>query len=165
MIKLYSKINCGLAPCSVYPHPPPSTDTTCMRLAVTPRRSCHVRDKMATDSLFSTPLFLVLFTCFLRLSCAQYQPNWESLDSRPLPAWYDSSKIGIFIHWGVFSVPSFRSEWFWNDWKGAKEQDCIDFMKNNYKPYFTYADFAEQFTAEFFNPDQWADIFNASGAR
>ena len=44
---------------------------------------------------------------------AQYEPNWDSLDSRKLPVWYDQAKIGIFIHWGVFSVPSFRSEWFW----------------------------------------------------
>ena len=65
----------------------------------------------------------------------------------------------------MFSVPSFTGAWFWNYWKEAKHPDIIDFMKNNYKPDFTYADFAGQFTAEFFNPDQWADIFNASGAR
>ena len=50
------------------------------------------------------------------LSCCaatRYEPNWESLDSRPLPDWYDEGKIGIFIHWGVFSVPSFNNEWFW----------------------------------------------------
>lgn len=42
-----------------------------------------------------------------------YDPTWESLDSRPLPSWFDQAKFGIFIHWGVFSVPSFGSEWFW----------------------------------------------------
>ena len=41
----------------------------------------------------------------------QYTPDWTSLDKRVLPAWYDESKVGIFIHWGVFSVPSFNSEW------------------------------------------------------
>ena len=35
-----------------------------------------------------------------------YEPNWKSLDSRPLPSWYDEAKIGIFIHWGVFSGKS-----------------------------------------------------------
>lgn len=49
-----------------------------------------------------------------------YKPNWDSLDKRPLPKWYDDAKIGIFIHWGVFSVPSFGSEWFWMEWKGAE---------------------------------------------
>jgi len=48
----------------------------------------------------------------------KYVPTWPSLDSRPLPSWYDDAKFGIFIHWGVFSVPSFGSEWFWNNWKG-----------------------------------------------
>ena len=47
----------------------------------------------------------------------KYQPTWESIDSRPLPSWYDEAKFGIFIHWGVFSVPSFVSEWFWWYWK------------------------------------------------
>jgi len=49
----------------------------------------------------------------------KYVPTWSSLDSRPLPSWYDVAKFGIFIHWGVFSVPSFGSEWFWNNWKGS----------------------------------------------
>lgn len=97
-----------------------------------------------------------------------YQPNWQSLDTRPLPKWYDQAKIGIFIHWGVFSVPSFVSEWFWWNWKGkgAKFQEqTIKFMKDNYRPNFTYADFAPEFTAEFYNPDEWADIFSKAGAK
>lgn len=48
----------------------------------------------------------------------KYEPDWESLDKRPLPTWYDDAKFGIFIHWGVYSVPSFGSEWFWFNWKG-----------------------------------------------
>lgn len=47
------------------------------------------------------------------VSRCKYEPNWESIDSRPLPEWYDQAKFGIFIHWGIFSVPSFGSEWFW----------------------------------------------------
>jgi hypothetical protein len=42
----------------------------------------------------------------------EYTPDWTSLDTRPLPTWYDESKVGIFIHWGVFSVPSVYSEWY-----------------------------------------------------
>ena len=38
-------------------------------------------------------------------------------------------------------------------------------MKNNYRPDWTYADFASQFTAEFYDPDHWADVFEASGAK
>lgn len=48
----------------------------------------------------------------------KYEPTWESLDTRPLPEWYDKAKVGIFLHWGVYAVPGFGSEWFWMDWKG-----------------------------------------------
>ena len=85
--------------------------------------------------------------------------------SRPLPEWYDKVKFGIFIHWGVFSVPSFGSEWFWWNWEGAKSPDYIKFMEQNYRPDWTYADFANQFTTEFYDADEWVDIFKASGAK
>lgn len=52
-----------------------------------------------------------------RKSMVEYEPTWESLDARPLPEWYDRDKFGIFIHWGVFSVPAL-GEWFWYNWKG-----------------------------------------------
>lgn len=54
---------------------------------------------------------------------------------------------------------------FWWDWEGSKDQDVVDFMTKNYPPGFTYADFGNQFRAEFFNPDDWADLFEASGAK
>ena len=68
------------------------------------------------------------------------------------------------MHWGVFSVPSFNSEWFWYQWKTG-DKKCVDFMKKNYRPGFSYADFAPMFKAEFYDPNQWADIFGASGAQ
>ncbi|KAK7112789.1 hypothetical protein V1264_012181 [Littorina saxatilis] len=96
----------------------------------------------------------------------RYEPNWQSLDSRPLPQWYDEAKFGIFLHWGVFSVPSYHGAWFWYYWKGPKPvPSVVQFMQENYPPGFTYADFAPQFTAEFYDPHQWAEIFQASGAR
>jgi alpha-L-fucosidase len=62
---------------------------------------------------FTVAVFAAFFCCYLvPVTEQQYTPDWTSIDSRPLPAWYDQSKIGIFIHWGVFSVPSFRSEWY-----------------------------------------------------
>ena len=78
---------------------------------------------------------------------------------------YDESKVGIFLHWGVFSVPSYGSEWFWYSWKTRQLPAYTFFMQENYKPDFTYADFAPQFTAEFYDPYKWADIFNNSGAK
>jgi len=97
-----------------------------------------------------------------------YEPNWTSLDSRPLPTWFDEAKVGIFLHWGVFSVPSYchkcAAEWFWAYWK-AGNPALTYFMNQNYRPDFTYADFASQFTAEFYNASQWAQLFEKSGAK
>jgi alpha-L-fucosidase len=108
--------------------------------------------------LFYIFFYLQIFS----FAYSKYAPNWESLDTRPLPKWYDDAKFGIFIHWGkyitfnikkilmlffffykkgVFSVPSFRSEWFWYYWQGSKEPDVVEFMEKNYPPGFTYADF------------------------
>lgn len=95
----------------------------------------------------------------------KYDPTWESLDKRPLPEWYDDAKIGIFIHWGVYSVPSLGTEWFWINWEGSKVPKYVDFMKNNYRPGFTYQDFGNDFTAELFNASEWASLFQDSGAR
>ncbi|XP_076459391.1 alpha-L-fucosidase-like [Babylonia areolata] len=108
---------------------------------------------------------VAMFMILTSSTATRYEPNWASLDSRPLPAWYDESKIGIFLHWGVFSVPSYNSAWFWYQWKGLKTSNVVEFMEENYKPDFTYADFAPDFKAEFYDPLRWADIFNASGAK
>lgn len=64
------------------------------------------------------PVFVYTLVIISNVICesVKYEPNWESLDSRPLPSWFDEAKIGIFLHWGVFSVPSFNSEWFWEYW-------------------------------------------------
>ncbi|CAL7935329.1 unnamed protein product [Xylocopa violacea] len=102
---------------------------------------------------------------FSKVEINQYSPTWDSLDSRPLPEWYDDAKLGIFIHWGVFSVPSFGSEWFWNNWQENTSTIYRDFMKERYPPSFTYQDFAREFTAEFFNATQWSKMFEASGAK
>lgn len=50
---------------------------------------------------------------------AIYKPEWEDLDKRPLPQWYDVAKIGIFIHWGLYAVPAHKSEWFWHFWENG----------------------------------------------
>ncbi len=97
-----------------------------------------------------------------------YQSTWESIDSRPLPSWYDEAKFGIFIHWGVFAVPSYGdavAEWFWYNWRHNHIEHYEQFMENNYPKEFTYEDFGPLFTAEMYHPDDWADILKASGAK
>ena len=103
---------------------------------------------------------------------AQYAPTWASLDSRPLPDWFDAAKVGIFLHWGVFSVPSFgidhgntgSGEWFWDLWANNNTA-YVDFVDRTQGRNFAYADYASSFTAELFNASAWAALFKASGAR
>ena len=56
-------------------------------------------------------LLALAFLCAMpfaaRAQEVHYQPNWASLNKRPIPQWYDQAKFGIFIHWGVYSVPAF----------------------------------------------------------
>jgi len=112
-------------------------------------------------------IFLVTSACLVQ---AQYKPNWDSLDSRPLPAWYDEAKIGVFMHWGPYSVPGINSEWFWFEWdrddpSNTGDQEIVEYMKNYYPPGFKYQEFGPAFRAEFFNATQWAQIVENSGAK
>jgi len=99
----------------------------------------------------------------------RYQANWASLDSRPNPEWYRDAKFGIFIHWGVYSVPAWRpkgsyAEWYWRALHD-KSDTTWQFHQANYGKDFTYAEFAPLFKAELFDPDQWATLFRRAGAR
>ena len=104
----------------------------------------------------------------------RYEATWESLDSRPAPQWFPDAKFGIFIHWGVYSVPAWGpkgsySEWYWRrSHKSATELNDSEWAKFHKKTYgedFSYFDFAPKFTCEMYDPDQWADIFVRSGAK
>ncbi|XP_067936934.1 alpha-L-fucosidase-like [Watersipora subatra] len=114
--------------------------------------------------------FLVQVIADFTQSSSPYAPTWESLDSRPLPTWYDEAKIGIFVHWGVFSVPAISNgsaaEQFWTAWDEAKPGDYVyEFMKDNYRDDWTYGDFSNQFTAELFDANKWVDLFQDAGAK
>ncbi|XP_051844195.1 tissue alpha-L-fucosidase [Antechinus flavipes] len=121
--------------------------------AWTPQRCC---------GWLQLPLLLLAISAS---ASPRYTPDWESLDARPLPSWYDEAKFGVFLHWGVYSVPAWGSEWFWWSWQGQHESKYEDFMRQNYPPGFSYADFAPQFRASFYEPKKWAELFEASGAR
>ncbi|MCP4641257.1 MAG: alpha-L-fucosidase [bacterium] len=99
----------------------------------------------------------------------EYEATWESIDSRPMPAWFGDSKFGIFIHWGVYAVPSWGpksryAEWYWNDMNN-KKGETWKFHAKTYGEDFQYQDFAPMWKAELFDPAEWADIFKRSGAK
>ena len=99
-----------------------------------------------------------------------FQPDWESLETHPTPAWFEDGKFGIFIHWGVYSVPSFcdtstYSEWYqWWLKTNSHGGKVTRFHEENYGKDFLYRDFAPMFRAEMFDPAEWASIFRRSGA-
>lgn len=98
-----------------------------------------------------------------------YTADWESLDKRPVPQWFDDAKFGIFIHWGVYAVPSWSptdtySEWYWHAMNN-KESETWKFHVKTYGEKFQYQDFAPMFKAELYDPDEWADFFKRSGAK
>lgn len=115
------------------------------------------------------------------LFAQSYPPKWESLDARPTPAWFTDARFGIFIHWGVYSVPGYApvlpgrlayAEWYWNALtQGQKEGSnpvqagTWAFHRRTYGADFRYQDFAPMFKAELFDPARWADVFQRSGAK
>lgn len=98
----------------------------------------------------------------------QYQPNWESLDKRPMPEWYKNVKFGIFIHWGVYSVPGWSSKGQYAEWYQQGLQTSDTARQRFHKAKFgnrSYYDLANDFKAELFKPDEWASVFEKSGAK
>lgn len=109
------------------------------------------------------------------VSCFDYKPTWKSIDTRPVPMWFQNAKFGIFIHWGVYSVPAWRkvtegryasyAEWYYARVMFDKKSGGQEFHTRNFGKDFEYRDFAPLFRAELFDPDQWADLFARSGAK
>lgn len=99
-----------------------------------------------------------------------FSATWESLENYRIPSWYQDAKFGIFIHWGVYSIPAFGSaggsEWYPRRMyqQGSKE---FDHHVKTYGPQsvFGYKDFIPMFKAQRFNATQWAKLFKKAGAR
>ncbi len=133
---------------------------------------------MKKNSMFLISfLFFAISTAFAQKN---YQPTWESIDSRPVPEWFEDAKFGIFIHWGLYSVPAYSptvrdkvsvyeqyAEWYWSRWsKPSKTQHYFtEYHDRVYGKDFKYQDFASHFKAEMFDPDAWAERFREAGAK
>ena len=98
----------------------------------------------------------------------KYSSDWQTLRERPYPDWFKKAKLGIFIHWGLYSVPSYSARNSYSEWflKGLQSGDTVrtGFMKTVYGDNFSYNDFAPLFKAELFDAAQWAKLFKDSGA-
>ena len=113
-----------------------------------------------------------------------FKPTWESVKSHTLPAWYDDVKLGIFVHWGPYSVPSFApatcelgdipldeewfcnnpyAEWYLNSIRTKKGPSYTHHLKT-YGSSFPYENFVDMWTAEKWDPEAWASLFKEAGA-
>lgn len=93
----------------------------------------------------------------------KFKDNWESLAQFKVPSWYRERRFGIFIHWGVYSVPATESEWYPRLMYKKMTISSVHHEKK-YGRDFEYRHFIEQFKPEKFNADEWVDIFKKSGA-
>ena len=118
-------------------------------------------------------VLLVVALCLAILNTNAQADNHEALvkkiNEREYPQWFKDAKLGIFIHWGLYSVPSYGSKESYAEWflRGIQTNDTLrtKFMKETYGQNFTYKDFANEFKAELFNPDEWAHLFKRAGAK
>ena len=104
---------------------------------------------------------------------AQTQPTWESLNQRGYPQWFQDAKLGIFIHWGLYSVPAYASkegygEWFYRGLmqKVPERTRIMSYYADTTKPVFDqYKELTKYWHAELWNPADWAQMFKDAGAK
>lgn len=94
-----------------------------------------------------------------------FKDDWASLTAFQIPSWFAGAKFGIFIHWGLYSVPAFNNEWYSRNMYIQGTPEYEHHIKT-YGPHkdFGYKDFIPLFTAEKFDPDHWAETFAKAGA-
>lgn len=99
-------------------------------------------------------------------TAAPFHATWDSLAAYRTPEWFRDAKFGIFVHWGVYSVPAFGTEWYSRDMYDPKSKDYAHHLAT-YGPQntFGYKDFIPRFKAERFDPNAWVTLFARGGAR
>ena len=101
----------------------------------------------------------------------KYEPTWESLrEYKHVPKWLRDGKFGIYTHWGPYAVHAYGSNttWYSNSMYMDKDSEARRHFEEKFGkliPNFGYKDLIPMFTAEKFNPDEWAELFQKSGAK
>ncbi len=110
---------------------------------------------------------ILLVACVVQ--AAPYEPNWASISQRPMPAWFNEAKIGIFVVWGPYSVPGWAPKGQYAEWYGQRvatgNRAFRDYHDRVWGKDVDYDVFAEKFTADAFDPEAWVDLFARAGAR
>lgn len=100
------------------------------------------------------------------IKAGKFKDNWESLSQFVIPDWYQKGRFGLFVHWGVYSVPAFFNEWYMYNLYSK----CAKVFEYHEKKYgaidkFGYKDLIPLFKAENFCADEWLQLFKESGAK
>jgi alpha-L-fucosidase len=121
---------------------------------------------IAANSKYDSERKGVLANVDRTIAAGPFRDDWQSLRAYQAPEWFRDAKFGIFIHWGVYSVAGFGSEWYS---RNMYQQGAPDFAHHvaAYGPQtqFGYKDLIPKFTAEHFDPNTWAKLFHDAGAR
>ncbi|MBC7783398.1 MAG: alpha-L-fucosidase [Burkholderiales bacterium] len=92
--------------------------------------------------------------------------TWESIGQNYKdPEWFRDAKLGIMMHWGLYSVPAHGSEWYVRHMYGNPGFAKWHIEKYGALDKFGYKDFIPLFTADKYNPDEWAELFKKTGAK
>ncbi len=96
----------------------------------------------------------------------RYKPDWTSLSGHKTPDWYYRDKFGIFIHWGIYSVPAYGNEWYPKNMYDKSSREYWHHLRTygRHKD-FGYKDFIPMFKAEKFSADKWVKLFKKAGAK
>jgi alpha-L-fucosidase len=95
-----------------------------------------------------------------------FRPDWGSLSRWEVPQWYKDAKFGIFIHWGLYSVPAFGSEWYPRQmYRAGTEENRHQVATYGPLTSFGYKDFIPMFKAEHYDPQAWARLSKEAGAK
>lgn len=122
-------------------------------------------------SIVSLLAFLILAGCSPEQkkeeATPRYTADYASLaNHNQQPDWFQDAKLGIYFHWGVYSVPAFGNEWYPR--RMHFEGDMIyqhHLKKYGHPSEFGYHDFVPMFKAENFDAEEWAALFKKAGAR
>ncbi|TVQ04390.1 MAG: alpha-L-fucosidase [Balneolaceae bacterium] len=122
---------------------------------------------------FSALTVLLLFLFCLQTSiqpvmAQTWNPNWDSILKHETPEWFRDAKFGIFIHWGVYSVPAWAPRGMYAEWYPRymyqKDHPVYEYHSKTWGEDFNYEDFIPLWRAENWDPDEWADLFKRAGA-
>jgi alpha-L-fucosidase len=95
-----------------------------------------------------------------------FRPDWQSLETYNVPEWYQDAKFGVFIHWGVYSVPAFGDEWYPRNMYRPESEEYKHHVATYGPPdKFGYKDFIPMFKADRFDPAAWARLFKEAGIK